>query len=323
MPDSPPVNLPPENRLSRLDDEARWRASRRRHWITDIVVTLVIVGLGVVAWYAYPVFRKHQAGIAELPDIQKAVGSVRDGLQSASSKFDQWTTDQQIVRDRTEQALRELRARVETVKQDAGEAAASLTERVQSELGSKVDKVQTQLAELQSNRKDDQERIASLERDLKEVREQTARQEQDLNAVRQQVQDQEALDQRQLSDVTDLKQSESRDRHDLDRLNDKLAVERVDFEVSKNRQSDVAPGITLAVTGIDLPYQRISGWVRLAQDRRTIWIRNHGEQEPLEFYGIADNRKRELVITHMTGDSVAGYLLLPKATGTAGNAPAS
>ncbi len=319
MPDNPSVNLPPQSdRLRRLDDEDRWRASQRRHWITDVVVTLVIVGLAAAAWYAYPILQQHRASLAQLPEIQKAVGAIEDRFQSAGSKFDQWTADQQAVRNRTEQALRDLRGRLETVKQETAEATAALTERVESRLGGKIDQVQTQLAELQSERTVDQERIASLEQDLKVVHEQAGRQQQHLDAVQRQVDEQDALNQRQVADVTDLKQTQRRDRQDFDALNGKLALDRVDFEVSKNRQSEIAPGITLAVTGTDVSYNRLTGWLWLVRDRRTIWIRNHGAQEPLEFYGIADHQKHELVITHVTKDSVAGYLLLPKAGAAAG-----
>ena len=47
-------------------------------------------------------------------------------------------------------------------------------------------------------------------------------------------------------------------------------------------------------------------------DRRTIWLRQQGAQEPVDFYGYTDGKKRELVITSVTKGSVAGYLLLPK-----------
>ena len=311
-----------QDRLSQYDFEERWQTSRRRHWIFDILVTLVVLGLAGAAWYAYPIFKKHEAGMAQLPDMQKAVGALQDDLKAAGSKFDSWTADQQTFSDRTDRALRDLRGRVEAAKTEASEAASAMLDRVQGEFGAKIDKVQTQLADLVSARAADQERIASLERGLKEVREQGDRHEQDLAAVQRRVDEQESLSQRQIADVTDLKQTEQKDRRDFDSLNDKLAVERVDFEVTKNHQSDVAPGVTLAVTGIDLPHHSITGWVWLVADRRTIWLRNQATQQPVEFYSTADSKKRELVITHAANDSVAGYLLLPKAAGVATHAPA-
>jgi hypothetical protein len=49
----------------------------------------------------------------------------------------------------------------------------------------------------------------------------------------------------------------------------------------------------------------------LMPDRRTIWLKNQGAQEPIVFYGVKDGKKRELVITNVTKNSVTGYLLLP------------
>jgi hypothetical protein len=55
-------------------------------------------------------------------------------------------------------------------------------------------------------------------------------------------------------------------------------------------------------------------------DRRTIWLRQQGAQEPVDFYGYNDGMKRELVITSVAKRSVAGYLLLPKKATTAESA---
>jgi hypothetical protein len=119
----------------------------------------------------------------------------------------------------------------------------------------------------------DLERISSLERGLKEVREQADRQDQDLVAVRKRVEEQEALTQRQVADVTDHRQTERRDRRDFAALNDKLAGERVDFEVSKDHQSDVALGNHLGRHRNRHALPSHHGWVWLTTDR-TIWIRN-------------------------------------------------
>jgi ElaB/YqjD/DUF883 family membrane-anchored ribosome-binding protein len=324
---SPPASsTPARDRLSQLDFEERWQASHRRHWFFDIVLTLLVLGLAGAAWYAFPIIKNHNTGLAKLPDIQKQVGTVEDGLKSAGSKFDEWTAGQQSLRDKSEQALRDLRSRMEAVETQAGEGASALIARVESEFVPQIEKLHGEYAELRSTRDADQERVASLEEQLKGVREQADKQAQDvardLAAVRRDMDEQKALTQRQIADVTDLKQNQQRDRRDFDALNGKLATERVDFEVTKSRQSDIAPGVTLAITGIDIPYHRVNGWIWVLPDRRTIWIRGQSTQQPVEFYSTADNRKRELVITHLTDSSATGYLLQPKPAGIAAISPA-
>jgi hypothetical protein len=49
----------------------------------------------------------------------------------------------------------------------------------------------------------------------------------------------------------------------------------------------------------------------LMPDRRTIWLKGQGAQEPVVFYGVKDGKKREMVITNVTKNSITGYLLLP------------
>lgn len=76
-------------------------------------------------------------------------------------------------------------------------------------------------------------------------------------------------------------------------------------------------GISLGVTGTDILHRRASGWMWIMPDRRTIWLRNQSVQVPVVFYGMADGKKREVVFTQITQDSVAGYVILSKGGGSA------
>jgi hypothetical protein len=69
--------------------------------------------------------------------------------------------------------------------------------------------------------------------------------------------------------------------------------------------------VSLNVTGTDISHRRVTGWMWVMPDRRTIWLRAQGAQQPVVFYGCQDGKRRELVITNVTKDSATGYLLLP------------
>ncbi len=84
------------------------------------------------------------------------------------------------------------------------------------------------------------------------------------------------------------------------------------FELSKNHSRQLSHGISLGLTGIDLASSRVNGWIWIMPDRRTIWLRNQRAQKPVVFYGYLDGRRRELVITSVTKDSVTGYLIAPE-----------
>jgi sortase A len=92
----------------------------------------------------------------------------------------------------------------------------------------------------------------------------------------------------------------------------KPGIQRMTFEVSKNHSQQLSPGISLGVTGIEPADLRVNGWIWLMPDRRTIWLRDHSAHEPVVFYGYQDGKRRELVITRVTKNSITGYVLVPR-----------
>jgi hypothetical protein len=86
---------------------------------------------------------------------------------------------------------------------------------------------------------------------------------------------------------------------------------RVDFEVATGRSQQLAPGISLGVTGVDVARRRVDGWMWIMPDRRTVWLRRQDAAQPVVFHSSADGRRREVVFTRVTTSGVAGYLLLP------------
>jgi len=107
-----------------------------------------------------------------------------------------------------------------------------------------------------------------------------------------------------------VKSTQQRDRGDFDAYADKFAVKRVDFEVARNHDTTVAPGISLQVNGTDVSYQKISGSV-LTPDHHTIWLRQLKVQEPVFLTSFEDGRTRELVFTHVSKNGAVGYVLVP------------
>jgi hypothetical protein len=118
-----------------------------------------------------------------------------------------------------------------------------------------------------------------------------------------------------------VKGTQQRDRGDFDAYTDKFAVKRVDFEVTKNHGSQVAPGITLQVNGTDVSYQKVNGSI-LTPDRHTIWLRQLKVQEPVFLTSFSDGRTRELVITRVNKTGATGYVLVPARDGLTSQAQA-
>jgi hypothetical protein len=98
-------------------------------------------------------------------------------------------------------------------------------------------------------------------------------------------------------------------------LADTVNRNRIDFEVSRNRTEEVAPGIFLTVRDTNVDRQQINGWLQVAEDGRTVWFRDQGAQKVMTFTTKRDERSHELVFTHVSKQGVAGYLLIPTTTG--------
>ncbi len=94
------------------------------------------------------------------------------------------------------------------------------------------------------------------------------------------------------------------------KTNRRSGERKIVFAVSKDHSRQLAPGISFGLTGTDKADRRLDGWMWLMPERRTIWVRDRHVLDPVVFYGGAEGRRRELVITRVTEDAVTGYLLL-------------
>lgn len=301
-------DISPESRREQYEEDERWESTRRRHGFFAVVMVLLAAGLAGIAWYAYPMLQRHDSSLARLPGIEKVVGSVQQDLQNTNSRLSDWSAEQADLRQRVDKIVRETRARIESTGKQASEAAAAAVRRVEAEVDTKLAGIRTDVADLKSSQERDQARIASLQQELNQVRTEVGRQSEELAATRGQVNNAAAAANQQFST---LREDQQRNRHDVDSIAANLAVERVDFEASKGHSRQLTPGVSLGLTNTDIQYRRVSGWMWIMPDRRTIWLRNQSAMEPVVFYGLADGKKRELVITQVTKNSIAGYLLLP------------
>jgi sortase A len=84
--------------------------------------------------------------------------------------------------------------------------------------------------------------------------------------------------------------------------------DRIGFDVGRDHSRQLAPGIWFGVTDMNPEARRINGWMWLMPDRRTIWLRDQSIDNPVVFYSMRDGKRRELRLTKVTENSVAGYL---------------
>ena len=307
----------PSSMLEHLEQEERWASSRRWRRLTAAAVIALAAVMAVAAWYAYPVLRTQGLLNARFLGLQPVVDTMSTHIKNADARLADLSKNHDELKTQMDKLGREMRSRLEAAKKQTSDATAAIMSRVESEIDSRTNGLQARLANLESSRASDQERIAQMQQEMERVRADVAQQSEELAAARRDMNSSKtSTDQH----IADLEQGERRDRSDVDQITNNLAVESVRFEASKGRLQELTPGISLKLTGTDVSTRRVSGWMWVMPERRTIWLRGQGVQQPVIFYGLEDGKKRELVITQVNKDSVLGYVILPKATQANSNA---
>jgi hypothetical protein len=277
--------------------------------LSIVLFVVLAAALGGLIWYEYPILERYKTSVARLPGIETTIGTVQNDLKNADSRVADWSGRQEELRKQVETVSRETRARIDAASRQASDTAAVTARRIQAGVEGQIATLRTRMTNLESSDERDQTRIASLQQELNQVRTEVAKQSDELAATRRDLESNGASTEREISSLQTDRQN---DRRDVDAISARLAVERVDFEVSKGHSQQLAPGISIGVTATDILSRRATGWMWVMPDRRTIWLRNQSAQEPVVFYGLTDGKKRELVITHVTKSSITGYLILPK-----------
>jgi hypothetical protein len=299
-----------------VENDRRWRVTRRWHSILTVTLIALVVTLAGLTFYGYPILTQHSLFLTGLAGVKPAVDTLTDKMKGDDTLLADLQTSQQDLRSQMQKISGELRSRVNAAGRQTGDSTAAMVRGITAGISEGLTALRSRVSNLETGRETDQSSIAGLQQELTEVRGQLEAQSRELLATQKQIDESAAKAERQLASLNDDQQrtrsDQRRDRSDVDRIANSLAMERVGFEVSKGHSQELAPGISLGLTKTDVLYHRADGWMWVMPDRRTIWLRRQSAQEPLTFYGLSDGRKRELVITQVTRNSVVGYLLVPK-----------
>ena len=294
------------------ESELRWEQARRRYSFLTAAIALLTVALAGLIWYAYPKLGRHDPLLSQVPttlaDAQRDIFGLRERSKATDAKVNDWTTRQQELQGQFEKTRGDLAARIDAAAKQASAASNALAERVRSSVAGQIDSIKTQRAKLESSGQSDRDQIARLQQELAQVRSQMEQQGQELASVQNRVTQNAESNQQELASV---KATQKTDRRDFDESADKFSVKRLDFEVTKNHESTVAPGVSLQVNGTDVSYQRVNGSILVAPDHHTIWLRQLKVQEPVFLTSFPDGRTRELVITRVNKNGALGYVLVP------------
>lgn len=272
---------------------------RRITTLWGAVVALAVL-LTAAAGYGYVALNKLNLQIADLPGMQATLQAAGQRLDSVETAVQGWTADWDALRARLTGLERKVAYNRELARTEAQKQAAAVEERLRTEMSAQAQAVDARLQTLESGAETERTSLAQLQEDVSAVRSE-GRQE-----------------------VASLRQDMTRGEQRVEELARAIDRERVGFEVAKNHTQELAPGISLRLTGTNVSYQRVKGWIWLVEDRKFLWVKDLGLQQALVFYRKDGRGPNELVITQVGDGSATGYLLL--ATGErqeVGGAPAA
>jgi len=304
----------PKSILEKYAADENWHAKPRRRGYLGVACGVLALGLMGTAWYAFPILKRHDAMLAQSAGVKKSVQALDGRVDQQNARLAESSGSLEQLRQQIADLRREMRSRIATAKKQAGETAAELVSGVEKQVNGEIDGIKIHVARLELSRDADQVQISDLQNEVTQLRK-------ELTAQTEQLGDRIAANATGSEQkISELLAAQAQDRKDVEGLNRKLAVRRIDFEVDKGRNVELAPGISLEISGTDVSYRRVSGWMWVLPDRRTIWLREQAAQEPVVFYRTTGGKKLELVITGVTDKSAVGYLLLPGDEETAQNA---
>jgi hypothetical protein len=284
-----------DNRVSEQNEP-----KARRHLVDWIAIGVLAVAIAGLSWYSYPTLSQAPG---QFSGLQKSFEGLKARLAQTEARINNWVSNQQELQGHVTKLDKDMASGFQKVRR--------LENGLRAEVGrvrTAAQGIETKLGQLETASAADRDGVEKLQTEVVTLREETALQAEQLRNVQTEVERERAGSAQQLVSLTELL---DRKTHDVEELTKKLAVTRVDFEVTRNHNQEIADGVSLNVTGTDLSHRRVSGWMWVMPDRRTIWLRAQGAQQPVVFYGCQDGKRRELVITNVTRDSATGYLLLP------------
>lgn len=261
-----------------------------------------LIGGGVL--YFQPEWRKQAALIRDVPAVRDSVNAVSQRMQKAEANIQSWARDREGFGGR----LDLLETRWSEQARQMRQMRDGIMARVHNELAQYDSRVNSRLTGFEAQREEDQATIAGMRRQIAELGTTVARQQARLVAMESNASaDKQVLEQQ----VAGIRDDSHQDRGELRELSRSLEPQRINFEISRNHSQHLAPGVSLCVTNTDVAHRRVSGWMWIMPDRKTIWLRGQGAMQPVIYYSAVDGKRREVVFTSVTNSGAVGYMLLP------------
>ncbi|HET9215829.1 MAG TPA: hypothetical protein VFR18_02550 [Terriglobia bacterium] len=293
------------NNNTKSEQPKTLRHGHRGVW-SAVALFLTIGVVGGSLWWLNSQLRTQGSSVAKLPGMQKNVDSLNQRMIGAETALSVLPAEMNKVNGRVDA----LDKRV-TAAQRAASARPATTPASPAiaELGTNVAQLNEQMAKLQAQHEDDAAKMEALRGELADTRQETAQQ---FAAVK------SGIPQDAMPTVAALQTAVHKNEAGITSLATKMDRSRHDFEVHEDNVIEIVPGVLLTIRDTNVGRQEVSGWIYLENDRRVVYLKNHGLLQPITVYGVYGKDSHDIVITRVRKDDAVGFVLSPKSENLVG-----
>jgi hypothetical protein len=299
---SPEFILEDRGRVESADDWESDRAEadevaayyKRRAAGVWTAIAVLVVALAAVTLYGYSVIRRQGIQLSQIPVIAKSLPAISQRMVSIGKSLDAWRDNQVNLSAQVQNMDAGWMSQLGETRQETRRMIAQVHGTLMKDMNQRTSGLQAQLSQLASDRNSDRARLAQLEQQLVEAR-------YELEDARKEY----------ASELVALREKQGVENRELVSLSSLLAVQQVTFEIHKNQTAGVAPGVSLKLTAANVRRQQFDGWIHSTSGNQNIFVQNQGVLRPVMFCPNDHDQAMELVVTKVSKDSVAGYLLIP------------
>jgi hypothetical protein len=272
-------------------------AHRRQSKTLWALVVVLAAAFGALAYYGNRIVKNQNAHITQLFGSQGTLTTLGQRADAAESKLHDLAGNWENMGQRMTKLEGTVAADARQTRLYAEKLTQQLHQQITAEMDARTSTLDARLRQVESEQADQRAQMARVEANLK----------QDISAVREE----------NGRDLSGVRQQEESNARDVSAISQKLDRRRIDFEITKGQNRELAPGISLQIRGTNFAHRRYHGALTLAQAHRTIWLRDQSADEPVRFLHKDGEDPYELVVTDVTKKAVAGYLLAPVKPGAA------
>lgn len=290
-------------RMEQQENENERHAQKTK--IISIVLAASIVILVVCLWLALTTQRSQSTAALEMPGLQNVTNSLGERVQSLEAK-----TAASLPALSTH--MNQLGASMMSALKSTQAAATQASQRVRADLTKTIEAIQSRVAGLESNQREASGHVSQLESQIAGLKRELATMHEEATTAAEKISQLQTEQQNRVNDVSRIDQKIGSHQTTLDSFSNRFNRKQVEFQLTDNKTTEVAPGIFLGIRNANIGKQEVDGTLQLAAESRMFKIRGLGIQKPMSLYASGETRPMELVFTEVVKNRVSGYILLPE-----------